>query len=801
MNAISFTVAGIGILTLCGTLTSGFGEISTLPGPLDSAKDRAKWRLTTLSAAREILDELNHPAPFSPEDRAILIEKLNTVMREDVQRHASRTASQRLCAEIAISMRRESLARRFQAVIAHANEQSVIPIRWTDVVSHLGVDWSNTVEKTMQSFATHEQSPLFNDARARALGLLRQEREQQLRYPTEIELNAILDPLLCEHPDTPLLTEKDEGQLQQKIMALSNPDRKPFFEELKQVLNEQTRRISGEIRKQYERQLTCLETIVARDVPADRRQAAAIGTALLSNLEADLASERAKTAAPDVSGKTIPLYPLLSSVRNSVPERARKLEIARLTAFLNDSPSLAVQSNTLVHTIRAEPEKHHTLTNSEAIFMKSLTPPLQEETARAYALGANPPGAAAYFRILLSSNVILAGAFESRMTRELHTSLVKARETVCEEQYAKAFATLGRRDILSPEALQALQDSGGVALTTLPEALNLFGISIRDSHTLLEETVSRVLTLANRKALEGYGVLTSQMALVRKLEQDRLDKLRQDVAARRPYKEIRAEWQASLETAWAADSRARTTPYKDVLDLTLASLNKSVRQLYDSIHESPNAATAATPAEAHPNPDSEQGKIKELRQDPAKPEEQNQEPPKDIQPPAPKTSPKAGGSEGVTDKVTSRTRVDRRNEPNGILLLTGAADGPSTARLLNAAGLATCSVTFNPGKPQDAAATIFEAMKPNLNTLWSKTVLEWQKEHSGLGFLKRRTPPKLKLFIVIESEDVRHRMSLLLRQQIEGALAEWNKSGEKGTPEVELDWKVGLTLEQTTQTP
>ena len=92
-------------------------------------------------------------------------------------------------------------------------------------------------------------------------------------------------------------------------------------------------------------------------------------------------------------------------------------------------------------------------------------------------------------------------------------------------------------------------------------------------------------------------------------------------------------------------------------------------------------------------------------------------------------------------------------------------------------------------------------MTPQLKALWMTTVLEWQKEHSGLGFLKRRTPPKLKLFIVIESEDVRHRMSLMLRQHIEEALREWNKGGEKGTPEVELDWKVGLTFDQPATTP
>jgi len=74
-------------------------------------------------------------------------------------------------------------------------------------------------------------------------------------------------------------------------------------------------------------------------------------------------------------------------------------------------------------------------------------------------------------------------------------------------------------------------------------------------------------------------------------------------------------------------------------------------------------------------------------------------------------------------------------------------------------------------------------------------VAQWKQEHSGLGILKRRTPPKLKLFVVIESNDVRHRMSLLLRDHVETFITDWNARQIKGTPAAELDWKVGLTFD------
>jgi hypothetical protein len=790
MKTSHFIALGLGLLALCVNPVGGFSEI-TSAAPEDSAKDRAKWRLATLSAAREILDELNQPKPLGPEVRAVLLEKLNTAMQADVKTHATRAASRTVCAEIAIQMRRNSLEQRFKDVTAHANEQSHTPILWSDIASHLGTGWSNTVEQTLRSFADTELEPLFKDARNRAVGLSRQEWEQNLRFPSEKELNDILGELLAKHPETLRLSGDDSKQLQRKIAELANPDNAVCFEELKSLLNDQTHKISSEVRKQYDQQLALLDSASVKGVPDDRRQAAVIGTALITAIESSLAGERASTTGP--------LYPLLAPIRNSIPGRATKLEADRFVDFMAHHSLLAIQVDPISKGIRSEPEAHHTPAASERVFAQSLAPILREQAIAAYAAGANPTGKAEYFKTLLTTNTMISGAFQSRFSRELNTRLPVARQIVSAEQFAKSFSTLDKPAILSPEALLALQDSGGVPLTNLTETLKLFDLSDRGSNKLLQETVSLVLMIANQKAQEGYNVLTAQLALVRKLEQDRLNKLRQDVVAKRPFKEIRTEWQSELETLWAADSRARTTPYKDLLDLTVTSLNKAVRQLYDSVKDNPSTTATPTPTEARPSTETEQGRVKDLQQNPAKPEDQSQEQPKEVQPPAPKPSPKGGGSEGASNTVLSRTRVDRRNEPDGILLLTASSTGPAMVRLLSQEGNTTCTASFDPGKPGDAATAIFNAMKPHLKVMWDHTVSTWQQEHSGFGILKRRTPPKLKLFIVIESDEIRHRMSLQLRQHIEEALQDWYKGGEKGTPEVELDWKVGLTFDPAPQ--
>jgi hypothetical protein len=789
MKSPPIIALGLGLLALCCIPADGSG---------DSSKDRAKWRLATLSAAREILDELNQPKPLATEDRAILLEKLNTTMRENLQAHASRAKSRKACAAIAISMRRESIEQRFKEVTAHANELSPTPILWSDIASHLGAGWSNTMEKALQSFADTEMEPLFKDARNRALGLLRQEMEQRLRFPTETELNLMLGELLAGHPESLRLTEEDAKHLHQKITALINPGDSACLEELASVINDQTRRISTEVRKQYDHQRTLLESTANKGIPADRRQASVIEAFLITTIEAKLGGERSKAPSPDANTKVMTPYPLLEPLRKSIPGLASSLETRYLTDFIGNTPVLALQAAPLAGTIRDAPESHRTKPESVAVFTRSLAPALLEQAVTLYAAEANPAGRADYFKTLVSTNTALSDALQSRLNRELDVRLPEARRIVSEEQFANTFSDLEKPGPLSPATMESLQDSGGATLTNLNDALKLFNLSARGSHKLLEETVDRVLAGANRKAREGYDVLTAQLALVRKLEQDRLEKLRQDVSTKRPFKDIRAEWLLALEAAWTEDSRSRTTPYKELLDPTVASLNKTVRQLYDSVRENPT--TQATPtSEAQPNTETEQGKIKDLRQDPAKTEDPKQDPQKDVQPPKPKTSPKAGGSEGASNTSLSRTKVDRRNEPDGILLLTGTGSGTAMICLMSQAGTTNCAASFDPRKPRESAESIDAAIKPQLKVMWDSTVANWKQEHSGFGILKRRTPPKLKLFIVIESDDVRHRMSLLLREHIEQSMQEWHQGSQKGTPEVELDWKVGLTLNPATQ--
>lgn len=773
------------------------------PAPPDTPKDTAKWRLAILAAARDSLNQVEHPEPLSGPERVLLTERLSDAMRQDVAAHVSREKSRHKCAELIIRFRRDTLEQRFAAITAHASELSPRPVSWADVTFLLGTSWSNRLEQSLRSSAETELSTLFKEARARAVGLLRQDVEQQLRFPDETEANGLLAEIASGHPENLHLTAPDLSTLQRQLRSLLVTGNRPLFEEIESTVANRTQRLAAELTRQFEHQLALRDETAGQGLPASQREASLIATTLLTGLTSRLDAEQARPLLTDESGKPVPVYSLFSPIRDSLPALATALETSRFKLFLTQTPVLNIDQDLLIPSIRAAPEKHHTPADSHALFVDTLSGERYRIAVAAYASGAIPGGRDPYFSALASTNPVLAGTFRERLSGELHSHLPDARKTVSQAQFEKYFQNLTRETALSPEALARLQDSGGSSITNLADALRLLDHPARDENLLLEETIQRVLETANRKAREGHGVVTAQMSLLRQLEARRFEELRKDVAARRSIKEIRKDWETALETEWKGDSRSRSTPYGALLDPTLSALNKTVRQLYDTLQDNPRAVMAAPPITGQAGTEPDKGTVKTTRQEPARPEDQNKEPQsaknKAI-PDADHSSDQNSGQEAAAKAVLSRLAIDRKNAPDGVLILTQLDNGNAVARLISLAENQAYEATYAPAKPQEAAKALFETLKPHLEIIWKATLDEWREAHSGLGFLKRKTPPKLRILVVIQSDEVRHRMSLLLREHIEQSFEEWHAAQKKDTPPVELDWKVGLTFDLGTET-
>ena len=118
----------------------------------DAAKDRAKWRMATLAAARQVLDDLDRIPRLDDQERVLMVESLCDAMRKDVAAHAKREDSRRLCADLARRQRLSAMTVRIDQAAARVGEQSPLPVHPADVREALGTAWTNKANQAIAMF-------------------------------------------------------------------------------------------------------------------------------------------------------------------------------------------------------------------------------------------------------------------------------------------------------------------------------------------------------------------------------------------------------------------------------------------------------------------------------------------------------------------------------------------------------------------------------------------------------------------------------------------------------------------------
>ncbi len=762
----------------------------------ESAKARAKWRLATLAASRQVLDSLGRLPQLDDKERVWLTDALCGSITTNLPAHVKRDASRARSRTLARDLQLQALEARIAEIVGRVGEQSQLPVRVEDVKAALGAPWSNRVEQAVESCLAEEYAKLFDAARARAVGLARQEVERGNLFPDDAALDTRLSAILKDRPGDARLTAEDGKALQAWLADLSAPGNGPVLEELQPLVDDVARKLFAEIRAQYEQQLAVLDSTAAEKVPPEKRQAGVIAEFLSETLEAQLAAKKKASAHSGV-----PVYGLMPSVRRNSRAVAQALEQARLRQYLSACP-VALDVDGMASEIRQNLKAHASAADSERIFLTSRAETGRAAAAQDYAAEARPAGAAAYFENLLRADAALAAAYTNRVAAEVKSKLPEVRRRVSDAQFAKYFASLEKSVLLSDEAVTTLQDRGGDRYSSVPEAVALLtrggcpGLADPQDEALLQETAGRFLELANERFADAFRALTAQLALLRQVEAGQMARLKEEVQAKRPVKDILGDWRTRLEKSWAAARRAAPTPYEALLDATGRQLDKTVRQLYDALKDAPAQTVQAERREAQKvsETDEKQATVKEIRQEAARPEERH-----DAEKPAAnkeaRPDPAASPQDPVVASILSRRAADRRNEPDGVLVLTEKDGANCQATFVATASAASQQVAFSAADPQASADAIFSAIKPQLETMLASVAARWREEQGMLDFLKRKRPAELKLFVVIESSEVRHRMSLLLRQKIEAAVLEGVPGQAAAIPAIAVNWKVGLTYD------
>jgi hypothetical protein len=759
-----------------------------------SPRDRATWQLAVHTAARRALEAAEGLKTPDAERLSLMQSALTEAILGDRVAHGRRDASRDLCLALARTRLKEAFDASLGLVLEVANEQSPLKVQAADVQRILGDRQEQSLAAAQAAFEKSQFEPLFERVRSQAVALDRQAADRRASPPPYEALDGVLTGLAGKEG---LLAEPWPAAAVSNLLVWLQPfagrQDGPLLEEVSAYADGVAARMADGVRRQVALRMETVDTLAGGEALKDLRLASAIEGAVLE----ELGRNTNGVAGVADAGGALPVYPLFSVVRQYAHQKAIALEAERFGAFLQATPLLEISSGYLEDAIETNTMAHIKTGESRQLFIGALTALKRPAVAAGYGGGKKTP-ATTHFAKLLAGGTSPAAVFEKRIADGLDALLPTVRGALADAQYALAFSTLDSVGLLPDPLLTEIHDNRGALPETLEAALAFLrrgGIEPVDGAlpaALLEETAGRVLGHIGGLVKAGHTAVAGQLDLLRELERERLDSLRKDVASGRDLNAIRKDWENLFLQRWQPLAEAADSPYAGLTKPALDALNKTLRQLYDtvlkeqmnemvktlerqakaeplSVPVTETASTAESPPEAEETAAARTDPAAQAAEDPA-----------------------AAGDSGESAAAGGLSGTDGRPMPD-VLLVLSDADADRCKAVMTVAGVQTpVELMLDAADAGAAADALFAAMEPHLGAL-----LDSAMERAGAGrrrfhWGRRQADPGLSVHIVVEGNAVRHRTSLLLKRRIDAEIT--RLQGERGTGDsgMALQWEAGL---------
>ncbi|MDP6490643.1 MAG: hypothetical protein QGH42_09425 [Kiritimatiellia bacterium] len=747
---------------------------SVAPGeePHVSARERAKRQLAVRAAAQKIVDSLQ-AAPVTTEDgERELVAELGARMRKDVKAHGDPKASRTICLKHLVDERLRALDRRIDDAVARAREHSALPLKREDVAALLGDDWTRRARTEADAFAARSIDSAFSQARRQSVALQRDELKGLIRMPTEKELDARLTTLAGSTGHHPPQSADLDG-LTDWLSSFAAPADRPLFKEVQHSTREAAQRVIGEVRTQYNHQLTSLSK-AAKTLPDHAIDAKGIRGSLQKATETAIQALQVEEMR-NLPDERATIYGPLTVIRQEADRMAGVLEEERLDAAIRRSNDIPLETAAVESTIRSDLAAHRNQKQSRTQLLSRYTSDLTPWFSEQLATRAGRRDDSAFLtriRDLLTGNARLATSVSGQVAQQLDRMLPEIRERVAQDQLRAAFGALpATLEALTPEAVEAIWVADRCqAVKKLQDAW----LSLQDAELivapaekgrLLDEAQRKVIDTCNRLIPTACRAMREQGNQLHLLEKDWTPRLQKDVESGRPIEKIAADWTGELNRRWIATAEKQKLPYPDLFARTLDLLDKTVRKLFES-QQAQMEKEAEEKAEAAAEPAPEQETVEEI-----------------VEEPPPEETP---------EDATSVT-IEEMLETLDFVLFFRDAGQQSEAVLLNGDGVSH-RIAFDAGNIEHSVDAIYEAIKPAIATAARSKAVKRSDTPVLLGIFQRFRSLDLKMAVLVGSKQVRHMTSILLRNRVEVFVEDWN--ADPGNPTLELEWEDNLEIAQ-----
>ncbi|MBT3296009.1 MAG: hypothetical protein HN919_06975 [Verrucomicrobia bacterium] len=745
-------------LLLCTALLAGAEDAP------ETARDRAKRQLALRAAAQHIVDGLRTPPVLTDADTRTLVAELGARMQQNVKAHTDPVASRARCLKLLGDQRRQALDQWIDQAVARARQSSALPLRKEDVLRHIGDDWPQRASAAASAFAAGHIEAAFGQARKQCVALQRDEVKDLIRMPAEEAINPRLTALADasgHHP--PHLADLD--QLTEWLASLGNTADRPLFKEVEHSTRDAAEHVMQRVKQQYDRQLKAIKQ-AADALPPTALDAQNIRGALLAAAETATKTMRLEEMRNRPDSRA-PIYGPLTVIQSEADRMATTMEEDRIDAAIRSQKDLPITAAAIASVLRSDLKAHATAKQSRGLLVTryagELKPWLIEQLA--HQAGRADEGA---FRLkikaLVEKNQRLGRTIDAHVGRTLDGVLPGLRQTLTADQLRAIFGDLPASiAMLAPEDVEAIWSAGSCETVkhfdSAWHSLQATGLirepSARDD--LLDEARRQVIATCNRLIPTACRAMRDQANQLSALEKEWTEQLRKDVESDRPVEKIATDWTRELDRRWRAYAAKEALPYPNLFARTLDLLDKTIRKLYESRKsemEKESEAAAETPPEPAPE----------------------EEPPVE-EPPPPEETLEDSAAISIQELLETLDFV---------LYFRDVPDGKSEAVLLDGDGTPT-RLLFDPGSGPSAVEAVYQSIISPVTAAAQGKATQNPKRTGLRGLFQRSRSIDLKVAVLVGSQQVRHMMSILLRNRAELFVADWNAN--PANPTLELEWE------------
>lgn len=731
-----------------------------------TSMDRAKRIMAIRAAAKRVIED-SKAFLDNPRTRALMRAMMENSMKADVAAHKQKDVSRNLCLTRARLSIQDLLASNVVLAVADAAQHSPLPITVADVLVNVDSNWTGSANKVADGFAERHFEGVFTAARQSVTANQRSEAEKKISYPPYPALNKELDRLAGGRIALPRAEFDAIVKWWSGKTARNLP---PLFDEVQTALNATFKQIGGEIADQSEHQLVLVQHSVSNRNDLGRYLTAG---GIYDRIDFVCRGEMRKTARETPQSGAAPVYDLFDITAAAMRTNADRLETECFSDYIRSLVDVPVSTRDLGRAILSNPAEHKNARRSSKLLNAKMKKELSGWAASEYVLRADCDSSVRnattvkYFASKLTQTGAAASAWSACVKRALKTPLTEARADAARQQAEKYFSRFNKVKILADDAVNTLADKRNFAkfktMAELRESMPELIPAEKDTGVLLDETEKMLIGKANSLNTSAEQAVRGQERCLRELEKDRLPRLEQEVAARKPAVEIISAWSVELAKKWANQRKAAGSPYSSILKRTDNLLNKTVRQLYD---------TKLSAVEKKSSPQDSSGRAQFKQEELSK-----------------KPRPASGGGAADEGKTSRRTKGDTTADL--FFVIRDVAKGKCEVLLEAEDGTVLSKAVFNPERVEVAAENVFLATRDNIRQTVASRLTVRRGALFGLLPARRSGLKELNIYIVVQSARVRLKTSLLIREKVENLIDQWAQ--ESSFPAPKIRWGTGLS--------